>query len=212
MTDEDLKDSIERGEARPVSKAFLMREEQLRQEFINRGYRAPRERQKLIYDIHARARAQAREEELSLAGTIMIFASPRTRRQYIEKMLEVRGHTVYAAVELRDCLKRLGEHRVDLMMVNLEGLDSLDMTRRLKSASASLRELPFVLLSDRTSIHDVIEANTLNIVSWFVRPYRANELVDNICERVHEIKSNRTPSRVVAPTNYVSPVVVRTRR
>ena len=80
--------------------------------------------------------------------TILVADDRAANRVLLAKMLKPLGFEVVEAADGQECLARLGENRVDLLLVDLvmPGVDGFEVARRVR-ASAEWRHLPVIAVS-----------------------------------------------------------------
>lgn len=153
--------------------------------------RKKRRRQNLIRSLQDRFRINAVESERALAGNVLFLVDETTYREYVEKMLIIRGHEVQTTRRVSDFINWLSRNSVDVVVVNVASGNGFELARILKT-NPTLKAIPFILCSESTKREDLVAAHRINITNWFVRPFRTDEFVDVVSEQVHLARQKLT--------------------
>lgn len=120
-----------------------------------------------------------------------IQESPLTRKNY----LEMAGFQVTLLKNSEDCLKRLGQKKPDLVLMDilLEGKNGFDTCRAIREIITP-EELPIVLCSHiyRSRLYRD-EAMTVGAQRYLLLPMKSDELLKNVMELTN---AGSPPARV----------------
>src|SRR4051812_6940578 len=96
---------------------------------------------------------------LEMSAQILVVESDPSARELIGLNLGRAGHVLSYAGDAEHALVMLDEHLAELVLVewNLPGQCGVDLIRRLR-AQARTRDLPIIMVSERSSEHDKVLA------------------------------------------------------
>lgn len=174
---------------------------------IERARRRDLSDQRFLRDYQRQQRERARATELALAGTVLFLVDQSSYRQYIEKRLEVIGHTVITTQRLQECLRTVAERPIDLLVVNLSGVTGFRLSCLLKERSERLHRLPFIVCAENVTAAQVREARQMNVVGFFSRPIQMDQFCLEVSRTVQEIRHRELRSRGAAVEPFDSVVI-----
>lgn len=128
----------------------------------------------------------------SPANVLAVDDEPAMLR-YLKTLLEADGHGVQTADSGADALQRLGRGLtpdlvlLDLLMPDLDGLQTLEQMRQINSA------LRIVMLSCVSDSRKVVQAIRLGAADYLTKPFRKNDL-DQILQPLLLARSSERPS------------------
>ena len=133
------------------------------------------------------ADAAARELERRASGAAMprrllLTISDGARMTQINSLIRSAGYEARAAFDGQQALHLLRIERPDLLLLDfeLQGIDGLEMVRRLRKQSGGRLALPVVMLLSSQDEHTEREALELGVKSVLVAPYDPAELLANL--------------------------------
>ena len=120
---------------------------------------------------------------------ILVVEDSATQAQYLAQMLrELGGYTVRIAVDGRDGLRQARERAPSMIVsdIAMPVMDGFAMCREIKK-DAALREIPVILLTSLTSLHDVIRGLDSGADNFIRKPFEGQYLLG----RIRVILANR---------------------
>lgn len=110
---------------------------------------------------------------------ILIVNDSEYMRGYTKKALHRRGYygDVIEAVDGKDALDRLMEHKVDLIIseLHMPKVSGLDLVKAV-SAHSALKEIPCMVLVSDTSEHCFQKAMDAGAAGYLKKPFTSSEL------------------------------------
>ena len=110
---------------------------------------------------------------------IMVVEDETLILDFLRRGLTAQGHAVETASSGEHALNRFGEHRPDLVVldVRLPGIDGFDVLKTLRSADPAL---PVIMLTARGEIADRVRGLDLGATDYLVKPFAFAELTARI--------------------------------
>lgn len=113
-----------------------------------------------------------------MAKQIMAADDSASVRQMVSFTLKQGGYEVVEAVDGQDALRKLQEHKVDMLItdLNMPNLDGIGLIRGIRATPAN-RFTPILMLT--TESHDCRkqEGRAAGATGWIVKPFRPEQLV-----------------------------------
>jgi DNA-binding response OmpR family regulator len=133
--------------------------------------------------------------------SILVVDDEPTIREVVRRYLERDGYRVHEAADGDTALDLLRSDPPDLIVLDimLPGIDGLSITRRLRGADSILiteREVPIIILTARTGVHDRIQGLELGADDYVTKPFSPQELVARVravLRRTHAGQSTERP-------------------
>ncbi|NOZ58108.1 MAG: response regulator [Euryarchaeota archaeon] len=115
---------------------------------------------------------------------IMLVDDEPEIRYITRRMLERAGHSVVEAGDGEECLRKLKEEEVDIILLDvmMPGIKGWEVCRRIK-ADERTRRIPVVMFTVRTSESDVEESKKSGADAHINKPFDMKELLE-VIERV----------------------------
>lgn len=112
------------------------------------------------------------------AHILVVDDDPRIT-ELLRRILAYEGYSVTVAVNGDGALRRTLEHVPDVIVLDimLPGLDGLEVTRRLRTASDSV---PILLLTARDSLADKVTGLDTGADDYLVKPFAPDELLARV--------------------------------
>jgi DNA-binding response OmpR family regulator len=136
--------------------------------------------------------------------SILIVDDEPNVRLVLQTALESAGYRVGQAEDGAAALKRLGEERYDLVVLDLQmpRMDGMEMLRRLRRAGSAV---PVVFLSAHGSIPDAVEAMKLGAIDFLTKPITPEALRRVAAEVIDRNTTLPAQAPAVPPTASPSP-------
>jgi len=115
------------------------------------------------------------------ASTVLVVEDDPAIVEVVQAQLEKAGFTVDCARDGREGIEKTFDGLPDVIVLDLSMplIDGFDMLKRLRSERA-LRDIPVLVLSARSSRHDVVTALELGAKDYMVRPFNGRDLVGRV--------------------------------
>lgn len=112
-------------------------------------------------------------------NTIMIIDDDQYIRELVRTLLRNEGYATQEAVDGRDALRKLGETKVDLcvldiMMPNMDGFEFCKHARRY------YMDMPILMLTAKNEIGQKVRGFELGADDYLVKPFENAELVARV--------------------------------
>lgn len=140
-----------------------------------------------------------------VARVLLVDDAPATREEVRAMLVEI-GLVVEAVESAEQASTRLEEAAFDALVLDFhaQGMDPLDFVRSVRrDRDAARLSLPVLVLSDRPSSRNVVDAFASGADDFLPRPFRAPELGARIFGLIRRAKLARLGS--VAPTSANGP-------
>lgn len=113
--------------------------------------------------------------------TVLIVDDEMSNTQLFGMMLELEGFRPVAAVDATAALAALRQQTPDVMIVDvmLPGASGLDLCRKVRM-DLGLTELPIVIVSAKSQLHDVQAGLAAGANTYLTKPVTKAELLDAV--------------------------------
>jgi two-component system KDP operon response regulator KdpE len=128
--------------------------------------------------------------------TILVVDDEAPMRRLLSTNLTASGYKVRAAADGTEALKVIGEHPIDLLLldVNMPGPNGLQVVEAMRRGG----EIPILMLSGRSRERDQVEALDLGADDYLTKPFGVAELL----ARVKALLRRATPGPRGPLPNY----------
>jgi DNA-binding response OmpR family regulator len=115
---------------------------------------------------------------------------------FMSKLLQMRlkanEYEVSAAVNGKDALLKVINNKPDLILldVNMPQLDGFETARALK-ADPETKNLPIIFVTAKGEEQDILKAIECGAVSYIIKPFTPERLLDEISKTLGNIKNTR---------------------
>lgn len=138
--------------------------------------------------------------------TLLLLESDERERESTAELLRLAGYRVVTADNGKTGLELAISSRPDLVLSNtdmpvLDGYGTLHTFRR----SIRLADVPFVLLSARTSRADIRRAMDLGADDYLFTPYDGSELLQAVASRLARFEHLHTDAESLGPATSILP-------
>jgi len=116
--------------------------------------------------------------------TIVLIDDERTIQATLTSVLERKGYTVHVGGNAAQGLKKIGEIKPDLVLLDL-GLPDADGLSVLREIKAANPDLPVMILTAHDSLANAIESIKIGAFHFLAKPYAIEELL-SLCTRALE--------------------------
>jgi len=118
-----------------------------------------------------------------MSKTIMVVDDEEDIRSTVKTILEKEGYNVITAIDGDDCLKKMTEHKVDLILMDImmPGTPVREVVKKIKGTKISYLS---VVRTSEAEKEDLMKSK--NIVDFIQKPFDINELA----KRVKKIVGN----------------------
>lgn len=108
-------------------------------------------------------------------GNVLVVEDELILRRYVTGILEAQGSTVRAVASGELGLELLGEHMMDIALVDLglPGMDGRDFIRRVRTWSS----IPIIVLTSREDLEDKVTSLDAGADDYLTKPFAPEELV-----------------------------------
>ena len=112
---------------------------------------------------------------------ILLVDDSKTELHYLSELLSKRGYAVRTAENGEDAMRRLGEEKPDLILMDIvmPGVDGFRATRTLANDPAT-RAIPVIMVSSKNQETDKVWGMRQGARDYIVKPVDADELVAKI--------------------------------
>jgi len=119
------------------------------------------------------------------SATVMVVDDSVTVRKVTQRLLVREGYSVLLARDGVDALRQLQDVVPDVMLVDIEmpRMDGFDLTRNIR-ASASLHNVPIIMITSRTADKHRNQALSLGVDVFLGKPYPEEDLLQHVKELV----------------------------
>lgn len=116
-----------------------------------------------------------------MSKTILIVDDSGSFRTVVRLALQKAGFTVVEAADGVEALKRVAEHKVNLVVcdVNMPNMDGITFVKQLKQ-SAAHKFLPVIMLTTEAQEAKKAEGKAAGARAWITKPFQPSQLVDAV--------------------------------
>lgn len=120
-------------------------------------------------------------EVLYMGASILVVDDSVSIRQSVRFILEQSGYTVHEAADGAEGLKSLGEHKVDLVItdVNMPNMDGLTMVKKIRETDG-IKFVPILVLTTESQGSVIEEGKKAGATGWIVKPFNDEKLIETI--------------------------------
>jgi chemotaxis protein histidine kinase CheA/CheY-like chemotaxis protein len=113
--------------------------------------------------------------------TILVVDDSLTVRKVTSRLLTREGFNVSTAKDGFDALKVIGEHRPDLILLDIEmpKMDGFEFAKLVKGDEV-LKSIPIIMITSRTADKHRRRAFELGVNGYLGKPYQEDELIEHI--------------------------------
>lgn len=113
-----------------------------------------------------------------MAKQIMAADDSASVRQMVSFTLKQGGYEVVEAVDGADALRKLQEHKIDMLITDLN-MPNLDGIGLIKAARAlpSCRFIPIVMLTTESQDSRKQEGKAAGATGWIVKPFKPEQMI-----------------------------------
>ena len=146
------------------------------------------------------SRMRPKEEEMLNGVEVLIVEDSPVQAELLRQTLEKNGGIVSHAINGREALDMLKEHKPDLVITDIlmPEMDGYELTRRIK-ADEDLKEVPVMLLTVLTDPLGVIKGLESGAEDFVPKPYHEEHLLSRI-KRMFVNRELRKSGRLEAET------------
>jgi two-component system KDP operon response regulator KdpE len=119
------------------------------------------------------------QEQMSKSGARILVVDDEVEiTRALQSSLTVHGYEVFTASDGEEALKRIANHRPDLVLLDLglPGMSGLEVCRRVRAQSA----LPIIVLSVKDTERDKVQALDLGADDYVSKPFGINEVLARV--------------------------------
>jgi two-component system chemotaxis response regulator CheY len=119
-----------------------------------------------------------------MARTVLVVDDSVTMRQMVAFVLKQAGYAVLEAADGMEGLDRLGSHRLDLIItdLNMPRMDGISFIRHVRGRPAS-RHTPVLMLTTESQVARKQEGRSAGATGWIVKPFDPQKLLQ-VVEKV----------------------------
>ncbi|MBN1522095.1 MAG: response regulator [Candidatus Aureabacteria bacterium] len=116
-----------------------------------------------------------------MAKKILIVDDLGSLRYVLSYDLKRAGFETFDAANAEEGLRLAGSESPDLIIMDMmmPGIDGIQATKLLKKDEKT-KDIPVIMLTARSSKHDVVDAIKSGIAHYIVKPYKFDELMAKI--------------------------------
>ena len=116
-----------------------------------------------------------------MSKTILVVDDSGSFRTVVKLALQKSGYAVVEAGDGLEALKRVAEHKVNLVVcdVNMPNMDGITFVKELKQ-SAAHRFLPVIMLTTEAQESKKAEGKAAGARAWITKPFQPSQLVDAV--------------------------------
>jgi DNA-binding response OmpR family regulator len=113
--------------------------------------------------------------------TILVIEDEIHIQRLLQMVLEKNGYQVVLAANGEEGLKKVGEMRPSLILLDImmPGIDGMQVLRSLKSNSTT-KDIPVVMLTALTQENLVLQGVQLGVKDYLRKPFHPQKLVERI--------------------------------
>ena len=119
--------------------------------------------------------------ERAPVGRILVAEDSQTQGQWLCKVLETLGHDIELVADGATALARIRQHPPAVILADVEmpGLDGFELCVRVK-ADPQLRLIPFLMVTHRDRVTDLIRALEVGADNYVTKPLDATSVVTRV--------------------------------
>lgn len=104
--------------------------------------------------------------------SILIVDDNEMNRDVLQRRLQRQDYTIYCSVDGNDALKKLEQHDIDLMLLDImmPGMDGTEVLQRVK-ADNKLRHIPVIMITALDEIHSVARCIEMGAEDYLPKPF-----------------------------------------
>lgn len=111
---------------------------------------------------------------------ILLVEDETVNRLMASRLMGMMGHTVFEAINGRECLQILDQEAVDVIIMDIQMpiMDGLEATRVIRTSSEYARyaTVPIIALSAHAADHSIDEALRAGVDAYLTKPFEKEEL------------------------------------
>ena len=113
-----------------------------------------------------------------MAKVIMTADDSASVRQMVTFTLKQGGYEVVEAVDGKDALQKLGSHKVDMLItdLNMPNLDGIGLIKGAR-ALAGCKFIPIIMLTTESQDSRKQEGKSAGATGWIVKPFKPEQLM-----------------------------------
>lgn len=116
-----------------------------------------------------------------MTKTILVVDDSASMRQVVSGTLESAGFSTVVAVDGVDALKKLDQHRVNLIIsdVNMPNMDGISFLKEVKQR-ADTRFTPVIMLTTENVQDKKEQGRQAGARAWIVKPFQPDQIVSAV--------------------------------
>jgi len=113
-----------------------------------------------------------------MAKVIMTADDSASVRQMVTFTLKQGGYEVVEAVDGKDALQKLGSHKVDMLItdLNMPNLDGIGLIKGARALSGC-KFIPIIMLTTESQDSRKQEGKAAGATGWIVKPFKPEQLM-----------------------------------
>ena len=113
-----------------------------------------------------------------MAKVIMTADDSTSVRQMVTFTLKQGGYEVVEAVDGKDALQKLGSHKVDMLItdLNMPNLDGIGLIKGARALSGC-KFIPIIMLTTESQDSRKQEGKAAGATGWIVKPFKPEQLM-----------------------------------
>ena len=133
--------------------------------------------------------------------TVLVVDDSPDLVEVLSLFLTRQGMTVLCAYDGRECLEKVREHVVDVIILDvmMPGMNGLEVCAALQGMPSS-RSVPIVLLTAKDDIKTRLTGVELGVSEFVVKPVRGKDLLARIQTQIEVSRSLRALDDALSPT------------
>jgi two-component system chemotaxis response regulator CheY len=120
-----------------------------------------------------------------MSKTILIVDDSASLRQVVSIALKGAGYTAIEACDGRDGLAKLGQHRINLIIsdVNMPNMDGISFVKEVKKLPEH-RFVPIIMLTTEGQAAKMAEGRAAGARAWVIKPFQPASMLDAVSKLV----------------------------
>jgi two-component system, chemotaxis family, chemotaxis protein CheY len=116
-----------------------------------------------------------------MTKTILVVDDSASMRQVVSGTLESAGFNTVVAVDGVDALKKLDQHRVNLIIsdVNMPNMDGISFLKEVKQRTDT-RFTPVIMLTTESVADKKEQGRQAGAKAWIVKPFQPDQVVSAV--------------------------------